>query len=114
MVEDTYNIQNLLGYDQISEMQNNPAYRYDTIRQEFEKLTSKIIDNHITPMTTEIDVAYRFQFKVMDNMNIIGKMTSIPIMDIVLRPADIEPEPINQTRKYTIKERLKILFKGAL
>lgn len=113
-MENTYNIQNMLDYREIAEMRQDPKYRYAVLSEEFRKLTNQVVDRHITEDTTEVDVAYRFQFKLIDGMNVVGKITSIPIMDVVLRPGNIEPEPINQPRKYTIKERLKILLKGQL
>lgn len=116
MIENAYNIQNLLGYEEIAEMQKDPKYRHKVIKGEFRKLTNKIIEEHVKEDTTDIDVAYRFQFKVIDGMNIIGKITSIPVMDVVLKQPIME-EPnfvINQPRKFTIKERLKILFKGSV
>ena len=116
MVENTYNTQNLLGYGEIAEMQKDPKTRHKILKTEFRKLTNKIVEEHVKQDTTDIDVAYRFQFKVIDEMNIIGKITSIPVMDVVLKqPRMEEPEfVINQPRKFTIKERLKILFKGSI
>lgn len=116
MIENSYNIQNLLGYEEVAEMQKDPKIRHKVLKTEFRKLTNRIIEEHIKEDTTDIDIAYRFQFKVIDSMNILGKITSIPVMDVVLRqPVMEEPEfVINQPRKFTIKERLKILFKGAI
>lgn len=116
MIENSYNIQNLLSYEDIAEMQKDIKFKHRVLKTEFRKLTNKIVEEHIKPETTDVDVAYRFQFKVIDGMNIIGKITSIPVMDVVLKQPIVE-EPnfvINQPRKFTIKERLKILFKGSI
>lgn len=116
MIENTFNTQNLLGYEEVANMKNDLNYRHNLIRNEFEKLLTRITEDHIKEDTVDIDVAYRIQFKVVENMNIMGKITSIPVMDVVLKNPVIE-EPnfvINQPRKFTIKERLKILFKGSI
>lgn len=114
-MENTYNIQNLLNYDEISNMEKDMHYRYHKVRSEFEKLTDKVVEEHIKLNTTDVDVAYRFQFKVIDNMNIVGKITNIPIMDVVLRQPIVEDEFVyNQPRKFTWKERLQILLKGQI
>lgn len=113
-MENTFNIQNLLSYEEIANMERDLNYRHSTIKFEFEKLLSKIVEDYIKEDTVDVDVAYRIQFKVIDNMNIIGKLTQIPVMDVVLKNPIME-EPnfvINQPRKFTIKERLKILFNG--
>lgn len=116
MIEDTFNTQNLLDYEQAEDMRLDPKFRHKMLKYEFRKLTNRIIEEHVKADTTDIDVAYRFQFKVVEDMNIMGKITSIPVMDVVLKqPRMEEPEfVINQPRKFTIKERLKILFKGAI
>ena len=116
MIENTFNTQNLLDYREIAEMQKDPKFKHKVLKTEFRKLTNKIVEEHIKPETTDVDVAYRFQFKVIDGMNIIGKITSIPVMDVVLKQPIMEETEfvINQPRKFTIKERLKILVKGEL
>lgn len=116
MVENTFNTQNLLGYEEIALIKESPKARHKVLKTEFRKLTNRIVEEHIKEDTVDVDVAYRFQFKVVEDMNIMGKITSIPVMDVVLKqPRMEEPEfVINQPRKFTIKERLKILFKGAI
>lgn len=115
-MEDSFNIQNLLSYEEMAEIGKDPKVRHKLLKSEFRKLTNRIIDEHVKPDTTDIDVAYRFEFTVIDGMNILGRITSIPVMDVVLKYPKVEgPEfVINQPRKFTIKERVKILFTGSV
>ena len=116
MEESTYCIQNLLDYHETANMKKDLTFRHKIIKTEFRKLIKRILDENIKPETTDVDVAYRIQFKVIDDMNVVGKITSIPVLNVVLKnPIMNQPEYTYQAnKKYTIKERLKILFKGAI
>lgn len=112
----TFRTKHILNYGEIAEMQKDPKYRNKMIKADFRKLLNRIIEENITSDTEDVDVAYRIQFKVVDGMNILGKLTSIPVMDVVLKTPRIEePEFIyNPPRKYTLRERLKILITGGI
>lgn len=114
-MEEPYHIQNLLSYEEMARMRKDPKFKQKIMKSEFRKLLDRITKEHIKLETTKVDVAYRIELEVMDDMNIVGKITSIPIMDVVLKHPKVEMSmPKYTLRKFTLKERIKILLKGEL
>lgn len=70
-----------------------------------------------TPNTINYDKAFRIQVRLLDDMNLVGKLEEIPITDVPLRvhtPEEINREMYITNKPLKLRDRIKILLKGRL
>jgi len=71
-----------------------------------------------TPNTIDYDKAFRIQVRLLDDMNLVGKLEEIPIFDVPLRVPGIDMERENRIyldeKPLKFRDRIKILLKGRL
>lgn len=75
-----------------------------------QQLTEKI------PNEPNVDLAFRIQIQLQDDMNLVGKIEEIPINHIILNvPVSASSEPMYQSQnKLKFRDRIRILFKGKI
>ena len=98
------------------------------IKEENSELAQHLVDNikqHLleqirteTPNTIDYDRVFRIQVRLFDDMNLVGKLEEIPIIDVPLRipgmDAMREREMYIDHKPLKFRDRLKILIKGRL
>ena len=106
-----------LSYDEMAE-----------IRNEHSPLTQHLVDDikqHLleqirieTPNTIDYDKVFRIQIRLFDDMNLVGKLEEVPIIDVPLRIPGMDPmgerEMYIDNKPLKFRDRIKILIKGRL
>lgn len=103
---------NMLSYGEIVEIEkNNGEMIRNIIDRTNRNLAQSLLEN--LPEAIEYDKAYHITVRLLDGMNIVGRIDEIPIRTETLIMPHTEKEymPIG---KLTLKERIKILVKGEL
>lgn len=66
-----------------------------------------------TPNTIDYDKAFRIQVRLLDDMNLVGKLEEIPILSVPLKVPDQEKIYVSN-KPLKFRDRVKILIKGRL
>jgi len=108
---------NFLSYKEIEELKTEGSpYKEMIIKTIKSNLLKELAEK--TPNNINLDLAFRIQIELQDGMNLVGKIEQIPINHMVLNVPNVL-EPIPEARFYgkeklTIKDRIKVLFKGKI
>lgn len=103
---------NMLSYGEIAEIENNNGEMIKSVIDRTNRnLVQSLLEN--LPEAIEYDKAYHITVRLLDGMNIVGRIDEIPIRTetLIMPHAEKEYMPIG---KLKFKERIKILFKGEL
>lgn len=107
-----YNYVNNLSYKEMANLTDEMKEKlaYEAKQSLFGQILSDR-NNNILPF----DKAYRIQVDILDGMNIVAKCEEIPIMETVIKTPSINNEPAwYDGIKLSLKDRIKVLFKGEL
>lgn len=103
---------NMLSYGEIAEIEkNNGEMIRNIIDRTNRNIAQAMLEN--LPEVMEYDKAYHVTVRLLDGMNVVGKIEEIPIRTTTL----IQPTSVNEyipRGKLKLKERIRILFKGEL
>lgn len=108
---------NFLSYKEIEELKTEGSpYKNMVIETIKSNLLKELVEK--TPNDINIDLAFRLQIQLQDDMNLVGKIEQIPINHMVINVPDIsQPVPgamFYGKEKLTLKDRIKVLFKGRI
>ncbi len=106
--------QHFLDYDEVEEVKNENSELAQTLVNNIKETLLEQIRTE-TPNTIDYDKAFRIQVRLLDDMNLVGKLEEIPIMEIPLnvQPPDFQNN-YTQDKPLKFRERIKILLKGRL
>lgn len=108
---------NFLSYKEVEELKTEGSpYKnmvIETIKSNlFKELAEK------TPNDVNLDLAFRIQIQLQDDMNLVGKIEQIPVNHVVINVPDMsQPVPgamFYGKEKLTLKDRIKVLFRGRI
>lgn len=109
--------QHFLDYKEVVEIKNPQSELAQTLVDDIKQTLLEQIRVE-TPNTINYDKAFRIQVRLLDDMNLVGKLEEIPILEIPLRVPGMDLE--RESRIYLdekplkFRDRLKILLKGRL
>ena len=109
--------QHFLDYEEVIEIKNPQSELAQTLVDNIKQTLLEQIRVE-TPNTINYDKAFRIQVRLLDDMNLVGKLEEIPILEIPLRIPGMDLE--RESRVYLdekplkFRDRLKILIKGRL
>lgn len=98
-------------YVDIHKLQTDEEYKKEMYSNVKLGVMKQIIRN--TNDGKDMDKAYRIEVKLLDGMNFVAKATEVPIEHVIIKIPEFATD-FSKYRKYNLKERLKILFKGEL
>lgn len=106
-----------LSYREMEELKTEGSpYKEVLIESIKSNLIKEICEK--TPNDINLDVAFRLQIRLEDNMNLAGKVEQIPVNHIILNVPEIsQPVPgamYYGKEKLTFKDRIRVLFKGRI
>ena len=104
--------QHFLDYDEVEEVKNENSELAQTLVNNIKETLLEQIRTE-TPNTINYDRAFRIQVRLLDDMNLVGKLEEIPIMDVPLRVPDQENIYISN-KPLKFRDRIKILIRGRL
>lgn len=105
-----YNYINNLSYKDAAQLDDQKLQTliYEAKQNLFGQILSDK-NNNVLPF----DKAYRFQVKLINDMDIVAKCEEIPILETVIKTPDMYAVPIHY-KKLNLKQRLQVLFKGEI
>lgn len=109
--------QHFLSYDEIAEIKNpDSELAQDLVDQIKQTLLEQIRTETLN--TIDYDKTFRIQIRLLDDMNLVGKLEEIPITHVSLRIPEMdlmsERERYLNNSPLKFRDRLKILIKGRL
>ena len=109
--------QHFLDYKEVAEIKKPQSeLAQDLVDHIKETLLEQIRTE--TPNTIDYDRAFRIQVRLLDDMNLVGKLEEIPIVDVPLRVPGVdimdEREMYMNNKPLKFRDRIKILLKGRL
>lgn len=113
--ETSFGIANNLGYDEIARLQKGDRILENRLVKDLKhELLHKLMDN--TPNCAKLKKAFCMEIELLDGMNLVGKITEIPVQEVVYQPKTIglTGQQLYQGKKLSLLERLKIFVKGEL
>lgn len=104
--------QHFLDYREITEIKDPQSQlAQDLVNHIKETLLEQIRTE--TPNTINYDKAFRIQIRLLDDMNLVGKLEEIPILSVPLNVPDQEKIYVSN-KPLKFRDRIKILIKGRL
>lgn len=110
--ETSFGVANNLGYDEINRLRKGDKILETRLVMDLKhELMHKLMDH--TPNSAEFTKAFCMEIKLLDGMNLVGKITEIPIRQEVYRPQSaFTGQQLYGGQKLSLKERFKIFIKG--
>ena len=106
---------NFLSYKEVEELKTEGSpYKAMVIETIKSNLLKELAEK--TPNDINLDLAFRIQVQLQDDMNLVGKIEQIPVNHVVLNVPDMsQPGTMPYGReKLTLKDRIKVLCKGRI
>jgi hypothetical protein len=108
---------NFLSYKEVEELKTEGSPYKETIIETIKSnLMRELVEK--TPNDVNLDLAFRIQIQLQDDMNLVGKIEQIPVNHVVLNVPDMsQPIPgamFYGREKLTLRDRIKVLFKGRI
>lgn len=110
---------NFLSYQEMEELKTEGSPYKEII---IETLKSNLLKNlaEQTPNDVDLDLAFRIQIQLQDDMNLVGKIEQIPIHHAIFNGISICKTPDHLPvadygrDKLKMRDRIKVLFKGRI